>query len=297
MYIKLSKMLFLAVITAFVGRAAAQNIDERAKKILDSPGVVEQFKKNEGQRNRQNGDQTAPLVKQAHEFALYLDPPAPPPKPGPKAPKIARPEPITPVTSNFDLLGTGCYTAKPQQSIALIDEPGKGLRWVRQGGTIGHFKVEQINDGFIIIDDGKGPQEVFAKKIPHISLVKSSIIEDDRNFADSPSLPATPDDLPPPEPVLSEEQMARQAEFIEALFAKVTAEGNEIAPEDLDILMSELNRITDEEANQIDKLGEILDQNQTPQPEAQAQPQPEPVKPPASTPARTRPARTRRLKP
>jgi hypothetical protein len=59
-------------------------------------------------------------------------------------------------------------------SLALIDEPGKGLHWVRQSSKVGHLLIEQIKDGLIVVKDGKGTFELEAEQKPEISLLEGA---------------------------------------------------------------------------------------------------------------------------
>ena len=66
--------------------------DPRMVRFLNSPGVVESFKKR---ASANNADGTvgakSPLVVQAEAFALYLNPPEPPRRtPPPPRPRVAR---------------------------------------------------------------------------------------------------------------------------------------------------------------------------------------------------------------
>ena len=46
---------------------------DRDDKILQSPSVIEKFKKANGSKNESLNDRKSPLVIQAEAFALYLD--------------------------------------------------------------------------------------------------------------------------------------------------------------------------------------------------------------------------------
>ncbi len=130
--------------------------NETIKEFLSSPGVIEKFKTAEGNRTKIRSGQSSPLVQQAQAFALYLNPPAP------KAPKnIITGRSISPqvnVTPKFKVIGTSYYKQCPALSLALIDEPGKGIHWVKQSTTVGHLLIEQVKDGLVIV---KGDTETF----------------------------------------------------------------------------------------------------------------------------------------
>ncbi len=147
--------------------------DDHIEKLLNSPGVIEKFNKAVGNKATGDASQTSPLVEQAGAFALYLDPPKP------KMPKtatggttgIARGRAVTP---KFKVIGTSYYKGRPDLSIALIDEPGKGLHWVRQSSKVGHLLIEQIKDGLIVVKDNKGTFELMAEQEPETSLLEGA---------------------------------------------------------------------------------------------------------------------------
>ena len=139
--------------------------DEGVEKLLKAPGAVEQFKKAKGARAKEQEDQTPPLVQQAEAFALYLDPP---PASTPERPRTTR-EPRetaatirkTPETKpKFKLIGTSVYASRPDQSLALIDEPGSGLAWVSEKSKVGHLTIEHIKDGVLVVKGSEKSYEV-----------------------------------------------------------------------------------------------------------------------------------------
>ncbi len=137
--------------------------DPAIEEYLKKAGVVEQFKQTRGQDASRTDDQVSPLVKQASDFANYLNPPAAPPREAPvrRDSHTSRDvEPLGPVSAKFKLIGTSYYAAKPEQSLALIDEPGKGLHWVKQGESVGRVIIEQITDGKITVLEGQSSSEM-----------------------------------------------------------------------------------------------------------------------------------------
>lgn len=147
--------------------------DERIKELLSSPGVIKKFEKTVGNKPRGDASQESPLVKQAGAFALYLNPPKP------KTPKTATGRTTGIIrgpaaTPKFKVIGTSCYKGRPELSIALIDEPGKGLHWVRQSSKVGHLLIEQIKDGLIVVKDNKGTFEIMAEQKPETSLLEGA---------------------------------------------------------------------------------------------------------------------------
>jgi len=146
--------------------------DDRIKELLNSPGVIEKFNLQAvGNKASGAANQSSPLVQQAGAFALYLNPPKP------KTPSSAKGLPAgiargTAVTPKFKVLGTSFYEGRPELSIALIDEPGKGLHWVRQSGKVGHLLIEQVKDGIVVFNDGNGTFEQKAEQKQELSLLE-----------------------------------------------------------------------------------------------------------------------------
>jgi hypothetical protein len=141
--------------------------DPQIEEFLLTPGAVDKFAAARGQSAAAGRDesQVSPLVKQAADFARYLNPPPPPPPTPPPDVAAAAPEPApsAPVSAKFDLVGTSYYASHPELSLALIDEPGKGIHWVRQGSSIAHLTIENVADGSITVRDGQRTSEMAVK--------------------------------------------------------------------------------------------------------------------------------------
>jgi hypothetical protein len=152
--------------------------DKAIEEFLKSPGAIEKFQRARGDHQAEGEGQISPLVKQARAFALYLNPPAPK-RPAISRPSRVRPAPRPKVTSaKFKLLGTSFYALHPDLSLALIDEVGKGIRWVRQSGRVGHLVIEQIKDGLVVVKDGERTFEVAVVERPKkVNLIKSSTLD------------------------------------------------------------------------------------------------------------------------
>jgi len=148
--------------------------DKEVEEFLNLPGAIEKFKEARGGKTRSES-QISPLVKQAEAFALYLSPPKPKRTIAPPRPTTSRiPSPPAPVSAKFRLIGTSYYASHPEMSLALIDEPGKGFHWVKQGSEVGHLVIEQIKDGVLVVQDGQRTFELEAERTPKISLLKVS---------------------------------------------------------------------------------------------------------------------------
>ncbi len=148
--------------------------DEHLDESLDSPGVIERFNKTVGNKAKTGQNEISPLVQQAGAFALYLNPPKPR---MPRTPTGGGASGVTlgpAVTPQFKVIGTSYYKGRPDLSIALIDEPGKGLHWVRQSSKVGHLLIEQVKDGLIVVKDSKGTFELEVEQKPELSLLEGA---------------------------------------------------------------------------------------------------------------------------
>jgi hypothetical protein len=113
------------------------------------------------------------IVKQAEAFALYLNPPEPQKKRlavlrNSSKQTISAVKPVR-LTAKFRLVATSYYRFKPDESMALVSEPGTGYRWIKQGARLGHFVVEKIERGRIIYQNGdwRGEMAVDTKVSGH----------------------------------------------------------------------------------------------------------------------------------
>ena len=106
--------------------------------------------------------QNSPLVVQAQIYADLLNPPK----------SIIKDEPISHTPSRteipqiqirpkvtdpkFKVHATSVYRSDFQgRSMALISEPGRGLRWVREGDDLGRLIVHEIKQGIVIYQNGE----------------------------------------------------------------------------------------------------------------------------------------------
>ena len=122
--------------------------------------IVERFRQagnNKGNRDKQI---ISPLVKQAQAFAMYLNPPEPPkPKEEKRLQKAVEKKPVIIVKPEapkpkFKVIATSYYRSNPVESMALVEEPGSGIRWIKQGEHLGHFFVEKIKHGILVCQSG-----------------------------------------------------------------------------------------------------------------------------------------------
>ena len=127
--------------------------DSKIQEFIKRPGAAEKFAADEG-KTAPKGDQTSPLIKHAAALSETLNPKPPPPSVAPIA-RTSEPVPMARmITPKFNLVGTSHYAGKPGTSFALIDEPGQGLYWVREGNSVGHLLIEKVNDGSVTVRDG-----------------------------------------------------------------------------------------------------------------------------------------------
>ena len=143
--------------------------DPRVSGFLRSPSVVERYKGGNGIDPNNQREKISPLIKQAQLFAQYLNPPqAPNEEPAKRTVRSVAPRPsFSSITAKFTLRGT-CYQAsQPEESMALIWQPGGGggtLQWVKQGVRLGHFVVDEIKAGSITYTGGGQKHEM---KVQH----------------------------------------------------------------------------------------------------------------------------------
>ncbi len=149
--------------------------NKKVKQFLNSESVIEKFNKAESIKEVAGG-QVSPLIIQARDFAKYLNPPAKPKPATPPAahrPSVPTPRPST-VSAKWTLVGTSYYDSQPERSLAFINEPGKGLRWVTQASEVGHLIIEQVKDGLVVVRDGQRTFELTVPEMPQKSLIEGA---------------------------------------------------------------------------------------------------------------------------
>ncbi len=266
--------------------------DQEAEQFLNSPGVIELFKKARTSKTKAGAGQSSPLVNQAKAFAKYLNPDRPKPPVIPEGTGPRTPEPPR-VRPKFPLLATVVHESNRELSIALINEPGKGPRWVRQGSEVMHLIIEQVKEGLIVCRDGQKTSEILVEPRP----AQQSLLQGKSSVSASPSVQTStvPDAQAGPKtasgpprraapPIASHRPPARparpQGRMSEEDRAAMEALGNKLqslmkgsksgktgSPKDsediaamMDALISDLKatRVTAEEAKKLGDLGKKL---------------------------------------
>jgi hypothetical protein len=167
--------------------------DEDIERFLNSPSVIERYRQARGGK-AQPDVETSPLVAQAMKFANYINPPKPVVvgrQRGPKVPTGTKPPPPPPVeppvtSAKFKVVATSYYESRPDMSLVLIDQPGPGLRWIREGAEVMHLTIERIKEGAIMVRGGQGVFELAVPKVREVNL-----IDDGSPSASAGSLPAS----------------------------------------------------------------------------------------------------------
>lgn len=180
---KIPKILQITIIsiTVFVAVFIVLSLifgekEENIVKFLDSADAIKKFKAQMGNNQKSKDSKISPLVKEAKEFALYLDPPPPPVTHNPSTNKAQIKQktvvtaPRVPIVT-YELLATIVNPNKPEESRAMIDLPGAGQKLIQQGQQVGHTTVEEIKNGSIMIKAGETTEELMAKISPIPSLI------------------------------------------------------------------------------------------------------------------------------
>ncbi|MHC4705480.1 MAG: hypothetical protein ACYS8I_00135 [Planctomycetota bacterium] len=264
--------------------------NEKVEEFLNQQSEVSKFR--EDQRGKKKvKPEVSPIVAQANVFALYLNPPKPPPpkkkKPGkgkvdrgPLIPEVAK---KTYHSTRFKVIATSFYAARPELSLALVDEVGTGRHWVRPGDVVSSLTIDAIKDGVVV---AKGGTKVFEQPVearpPQRSLEGgsspvlkepgkriSSVISATLDTQGSGTVVGTAADSSEAAPVISEEQAAVIAQARAALEAMAAmADGLEganlgVSTADKAVSESEDMRISGNEAEDLGRLPRKL-QDQDP---------------------------------
>jgi hypothetical protein len=278
--------------------------DEDIERFLNSPSVIDRYRQAKGGK-AQPDVETSPLVAQAMKFADYINPPKPKrdaPRPAVKGPAGKQPPPPPPpdpviTSAKFKVVATSYYESRPDMSLVLIDQPGAGLRWIREGAKVMHLTIEQVKEGVIVVRGGQGTFELAVPKVRAVNL-----LDDGLPSASAGSVPASvpasiaashtlegPTDTrgtdvggritEPVPPAVTEEDRARA----EKIFAELEAMALQMdpatgGPESQSKVSArqgaggapgsapEATRVGDEEAEKLDDLGQELKKAKQPGP-------------------------------
>lgn len=249
-------LVFLILPMFFGGRT-----NKAIEQFLNSSGVVEKYNMGAEYNAKLSQDHVSPLVTQAEIFVQYLNPPPPPEPVVEEAPKpvFSRPKPIT-VTAKFSLIGTSVRVAQPEMSLAFINEPGKGSRWVRQGSQVEHLTIKEVKDGLIVLQDGQRTFEIATQEKPQVSLVENAPSVSSEVIGGTSSRPDVTASQEPDAvaaistPALPQIDQNALEKFMESLQAE--AESGEIDSQNVDKFLSTLGsmRISDDEAEKLQRL-------------------------------------------
>jgi len=157
--------------------------DPQLEQLRNRPSAVQLFRDRVLEGRDDVAEQTSPVIAQARTFASYVNSTSPAQEvrsPAPQVPARSRPTPaVRPKASSvaFKLHGTSVYPDRPERSMALISEPGgsEGERkWVREGAALGHFVVQEIRRGVVVLSDGDAVREMTVEPGPdRRSLVRN----------------------------------------------------------------------------------------------------------------------------
>ena len=260
--------------------------DESLDAFMDSPGVIERFNSAAGAEARRKDSRVSPLVEQAEAYALYLNPPKPRVSDSPKGPSPTAPIREPAVTPRFPVLGTIVHKSRPELSLALIDQPGKGLNWVRQSSKVGHLTIDQIKDGLVVVKGTAGTFDLVVRQKPQRNFLEEGPPVSTGPTAPTgrgPSLPASPPvssrggpnvraaiSKPPP-PQRSAEEEARLEDLVNRLKdlrRGYESDKTDSGPSDDEkaalteklIANFRSSRVTDEEAERLDNLGQEMEE-------------------------------------
>ena len=147
--------------------------DESIDEFLSLPSVREKFEDVADSKAKTGESRVSPLVEQAEAFALYLNPLKTTVQKTSIGPKTTISSRVS-VTPKFKVFGTSYCAGNPDLSQALIDEPGRERRWVRQSGKVGHLLIEQVKDGLIIVKSSDKTFEIPVEQKPETGIFNRS---------------------------------------------------------------------------------------------------------------------------
>jgi hypothetical protein len=253
--------VLLACVILAVPLVFQKRSNPQAEELLKAETAVEKFSKTQNRSAAKKDAQLSPLVKQAQTFANFLNPPRPEPSTQQQLTALeVRPQMVTP---KFTLVGTSVSAVRPEMSMALIDEPGKGTYWVKQASQVGHLTIEQIKNGLIVVNDNRKTSEIVADRPEKISLLRNP---PSAQTSISGQAAPTPPELDLGAPF---EEISKELEAIEKQVAAGLLDANEAALKSAAVMekfeaatKAVQSQINAEEAKSIGQLGDQLNAKQ-----------------------------------
>ncbi len=125
--------------------------------------------------------------------------------------------PVRPPASapKFELHGISYYRQKPDQSMALVLEPGGTRRWVHPGEQLGHLTIERIDCNSVLCRDGAQTHVVALAANEAIAMYARSV--KDTGAVSTPKQAQKKEqgpEVPPPAPGIRQMPLARVAALL-----------------------------------------------------------------------------------
>jgi len=255
--------------------------DPEAVKFMNAQGAVTQFNTRKDSQVPDDQDKIPPLERQARTLESIINPRIPPPTQtsvattnrGPTTP-VLKP----PVSANFTLIGISYLPSDPESSFAYIRLPDNTFQWVRQGNEVGHLTIKQVKNDSIICFDGQKMSEMKVEAtVDTASLLEGGSAPSDPTATMLKGTVSQPVSQPGVRAPLSDRITAGSSPALANLTAEEEASLRELANRvkelkasksnqadsnataaEIDRLISEAksSRISPEEAQKLDKLGE-----------------------------------------
>jgi hypothetical protein len=138
--------------------------DREAQEFLDASTAVTRFNSRQDNQAADNQDKTPLLVRQAQTLEGIINPRVPPPVPTAAATASqapAAPKPLAPSSAKFALVGVSFSPTDPASSFAYIRLADNiTYQWIQQGSEIGHLIIKQVKTDSIICSDGQRLSEM-----------------------------------------------------------------------------------------------------------------------------------------
>ena len=289
----LAVLLAIAICTLLVKYGVKD--DQNIKNFLNAPAITDVFRATSSSRPVTPTNQVHPLIQQAEAFALILNPPKPTVDPrqttsnqgGRTQPPISIPD----LKPKLELISTSYFAAKPELSMALINEPGKGRSWVMQSSEINHLLVKEVKDGILIITNGdktyeyKTPEKKFDILVPIVPASGGRTRSNPKTATSSIPMNVTPPITRPartssktiPEPTKeSEEERMKRVEDLFLQLKMISDAGNSDSNESplnteertlemqklIDQFKNANGDISDEDSEKLNDLGDFFNEVQ-----------------------------------